>query len=435
MGWDISLVLVLILGNGLFAGAEIAVLTLRRSRLAQLVGEHRRGAASVEALRHQPERFLATIQIGITVVGATSAAYGGTNIAARLAAGFQALGLDPEPADEVAFVIVVAAISYLTLVLGELVPKSLALKHAERFALIAGRPLRLLSRAARPLVWLLTASSNAILRWFGDRTTFTEARLSREEVQDVITEAARSGTVAHPLGEIASRALRLGELPVSAVMVPRTEMVAVSATAMFPELKDLLLEAGHSRMPVYGTGHDDLFGYVMAKDVLSMIWAEGLVVLADIVRPLVALPATTPIIEALRELQRRRTQLAVVRDADGGVAGIVTVEDMVEELVGEIATEDEPQAIRRLEDGSALVRGTAPLREVNRELGLALPEEGGTTLAGLAIARTGWLPAPGTVVTLEDGTTLEVVEATSRRVNLVRVRRRGAAPPGRPATR
>jgi putative hemolysin len=421
---ELIVVLVLVVANGLFAGAEIAILTLRKSRLAQLVAERRRGAASVAALRDRPERFLATVQIGITVVSATSAAYGGASVAQGLEDALIRAGMDDELADNLAFAAVVAGISYLSLVIGELVPKSIALKHPERYALLVGRPLRLLAQAARPLVWLLTVSSNLILRGFGDRTTFTEARLSREEVQDVLREAEKSGAVEQPVGEIAARAIRLGELPVSAVMVPRGEMVAVPRTARVADLKHVLLEAGHSRLPVYGEGLDDLQGYVMAKDVLAMIWEEELIVLADILRPLVVLPARTPIVAALRELQRRRTQLAVVRDPDGSVAGIVTIEDMVEELVGEIASEDEPLAILRQPDGSVLVKGTVPLRELNRELGLALPEEaGGTTIAGLCLARVGMIPAARTTIALDDGTVLEVVLATARRIDLVRVRR------------
>jgi putative hemolysin len=429
MAFELLLVLVLILGNGLFAGAEIAVLTLRRSRLGQLVDEKRRGAASVEALRATPERFLATVQVGVTVVGATSAAYGGATLAADLAKVLERAGLEPETADNLSLVIVVAAVSYLSLVLGELVPKSLALKHPETYALLVGRPLRLLAQAMRPVVWLLTVSSNAILRLFGDRTSFTEARLSREEVQDVVREAARTGAVEQPIGEIASRAFRLGDLPTSAVMVPRAQVVALPRSARVGDLQRLLLEAGHSRMPVYGDDLDDIVGYVMAKDILALIWEESLIVLQDIVRPAVTVSTATPIIATLRELQRRRTQLAIVRDVDGGFAGIVTVEDMVEELVGEIPAEDEPESIRREPDGSALVRGSVPVREANRELGLALPEDGSfSTVAGLLIARTGWIPAQGAVVTLDDGTTLEVVEGTSRRVDAVRIRSTPPAP-------
>jgi putative hemolysin len=429
MAFELLLVLVLILGNGLFAGAEIAVLTLRRSRLAQLVDEKRRGAASVAALRAAPERFLATVQVGVTVIGATSAAYGGATLAADLAVVLERAGLEPATADNLSLVIVVAAVSYLSLVLGELVPKSLALKHPETYALLVGRPLRLLAHAMRPVVWLLTISSNAILKLFGDRTSFTEARLSREEVQDVVKEAARTGAVEQPIGEIAARAFRLGDLPTSAVMVPRAQVIALPRSARVADLQRLLLEAGHSRMPVYADDLDDIVGYVMAKDILALIWEESLIVLQDIVRPAVTVSAATPIIATLRELQRRRTQLAIVRDVDGGFAGIVTVEDMVEELVGEIPAEDEPESIRREADGSAVVRGSVPVREASRELGLALPEDGSfSTVAGLMIARTGWIPAPGAVVTLDDGTTLEVVEGTSRRVDAVRIRATPPAP-------
>jgi putative hemolysin len=422
---ELAIILALVAANGLFAGAEIAVIGLRRTRLAQLVDEGRASARAIQRLRAHPERFLATVQVGITVVGATAAAFGGAALAERLKPVLSAVPWTAPYAGELALGLVVLLVSYLTLVLGELVPKSLALRASERYALLAARPLLLLSTLARPLVWLLTASSNLVLRPFGDRTTFTEARLSVEEIEQLVDEAGRAGTLDEPTAEITSRALAFRELTAQEVMVPRARMVGLPRDASTQELRRLLLEEGRTRMPVYGQSLDDILGYVLAKDLAAMAWERGLIVLQDLIRPVHFVPATARAVNVLRELQRRRTQLAIVVDEHGGVAGLVTLEDLVEELVGEIVGEQEdPEPLFRPEPGgTTLVRGDAPLREVNRELELELPEgEGYTTLAGLCIALAGAVPERGARLRTGEGTEIEVVEATPRLVRLLRLR-------------
>ncbi|MGQ0507059.1 MAG: hemolysin family protein [Myxococcaceae bacterium] len=212
-------ILALILVNGILAGSEIAVVSLRRTRLKELAEGGRRAARAVQKLREQPERFLATVQIGITVVGSTAGAFGGASFAQDLEPLLARVpGLAPH-AEAVALIMVISLVSYLSLVLGELVPKSLALRSAEGYALLVGRPLLALSSLARPLVWFLTASSNALLRIFGDRTNFIESRLSPEELQQLVGEASGKGGTLHPAaGKIATRALELGDLVAADVM-------------------------------------------------------------------------------------------------------------------------------------------------------------------------------------------------------------------------
>ena len=297
-----------------------------------------------------------------------------------------------------ALAIVVAIVSFLSLVLGELVPKSIALRSSERYALLVARPLLALSSLARPIVWLLTAASNLVLRPFGDRTTFSEARLSVEEIEQLVEEAGKAGALDAPTAEIASRALAFRDLTAGEVMVPRSRIVALPRDAAPAELKRLLLEEGRSRMPVYSGTLDEIVGYVLAKDLAAMAWEKQLIVLEDLVRPVLFVPATAKAVHVLREMQRRRTQIAVVVDEHGGVAGLLTLEDLVEELVGDILGEQEqPEALFQQEPGgTALVRGDAPIREVNRALDLDLPEgEGYTTLAGLCIALAGSVPERG----------------------------------------
>ncbi|GAO04702.1 hypothetical protein PSR1_03597 [Anaeromyxobacter sp. PSR-1] len=408
----------------MFAGAEIAVIAMRKTRLAQLVEQGRAAAGAVLRLRDAPERFLATVQVGITVIGASAAAFGGASIAGRLAPVLERIPPLAPYAHQLSLALVVALVSFLSLVLGELVPKSLALRAPERYALLVGRPLLGLSHLVRPVVWLLTASSNLLLRPFGDRTTFAEARLSAEELEQLVDEAGRAGALDAPTAEIASRALAFRDLTAGDVMVPRSRVKALPADATQDDLKRLLLEEGRARMPVYDGTLDDVIGYVMAKDLAAIAWERELIVLADLVRPVHFVPEGAKAVHVLRDMQRRRSQIAVVVDEHGGMAGILTLEDLVEELVGDILGEaEEPQPLFEVEPGgAAVVRGDAPIREVNRALHLDLPEgEGYTTVAGLVIAVAGAMPERGARLRLADGTEAEVVEATPRVVRRVRL--------------
>jgi len=365
------------------------------------------------------------------VIGATAAAFGGATIAVRLEPLLARAPLVAPYAEQVAIALVVALVSFLSLVLGELVPKSLALRSSERVALAVARPLLALSFAARPLVWLLTGASNLVLAPFGDRTTFAESRLSPEELSQLVEEAARSGSLDAKAGEIASRAIAFAGLTAGDVMVPRNRIVALRRDAPEEELRRVLLEEGHARVPVYDGNLDEVVGYLVAREALALVWERGLVVLDDLVRPVHFVPETARAGQVLHELQARRTHLAIVVDEHGGVAGLLTLEDLLEELVGEIVGEaaDEQPWVVHEPGGTALVRADAPLREVNRELSLHLQEaDGYSTLAGLCIALAGGIPAPGARLAAPDGTALEVVEATPRQVRRVRL-----TPPPPPA--
>jgi len=425
MLFELTITLVLIAVNGVFAGAEISIIAVRRSRLRQLVEEGRAGARAVQALRDVPERFLATVQVGITVVGATAAAFSGASIATRLARALEGLGWAAQTAEEVALAVVIAMVSYLSLIFGELVPKSLALRAGEAYALLVARPLQALAWIGRPLVWLLTASSNLVLKPFGDATSFTEARHSTEELQQLVEEAAQAGSLDSRSGEIAARALDFGDLTAAAVMVHRNRIVAVPGNATQAGLRQIVLGTHFSRMPVFDGTLDNIVGYITMRDVLALAWEREEVVLADILRPAFFVPEATSAGRVLQEMQRRKVPLALVVDEHGGLSGLITLEDLVEELVGDLASEDEraDSPVRVEPDGSALIRGSTAIRDVNRELELALPEEEGqTTIAGLCIALAGGIPQPGTRLRSGD-LTLEIVEASTRAVTLVRVRR------------
>jgi putative hemolysin len=420
MGTAILIVLAFLVGNGLFAGAEIAILSVRKTRLREFIRRKDKRALAVKRLRDTPERFLATVQVCITTFGTAASVYGGAELEPVLEHKLHEIGLG----HVAALLLVIVLIVYLELVVGELVPKSLALRYSDRYSFIAGRPLFVISQVLRPVVWTLTVASNLFLRFFGDKTTFSETRLSKDELQQLVEEAAKTGSLDPRASEIASRALGFGEVTVAEVMVPRNRVVALRRGAPPEEVQRVILEEGHSRMPVYDGSIDNIVGYVVARDVLALAWERGLVVLEDILRPPHKVPESTRALDLLRELQRRRTQMAVVVDENGGLSGLVTAEDLIEELVGDIMSEDDvpEQYFVREPQGTLLVQGWAAVRKVNRDLHLDLPVgKDRTTIAGLCMSLAQAIPQAGEKLTTDNGTVLEVIEASPRRVRRVRI--------------
>ncbi len=428
---ELVAIVVLIILNGVFSGAEIAILTLRETRLQQLVDNGSRRARTVLTLRNQPERFLATVQIGITVVGAAAAALGGATIAERLAGVLETVGMAPGPAGVTALVLVVATISYLSIVLGELVPKSLGLRHAERYALFIGPLIWTVAWIVGPAVRTLTMSSNLVLRPFGDSTTFSESRHSPEELQELLEQAGKTGALDEETSEIASRALDFGVLTAGEIMLPRNRIDAIPRNATFEEVKQILLEAGHARMPVYDGTLDNIVGYVSTKDVLALAWEGRLVVLEDLIRPPLFLPESTRATQILEEMRKRRTAIAFVVDEHGGLSGLLTLRDLIEEVLGVLSTDEDEVAeefVRIEADGRAVVRGHAPIRELNRALGTDLPEdEDFSTVAGYCLELAGGIPQRGTKLAAPDGTQFEILDASPHLVRQVRVIRASQA--------
>jgi len=420
MGMDLLVVVAFLIGNGVFAGAEIAILSVRKTRLREFIRRKDKRALAVKSLRDNPERFLATVQVCITTFGTAASVFGGASLEPLLAAELTKVGLG----HTTALVIVVAMIVFFELVIGELVPKSLALRYSDRYSFLTARPLVIISWVFQPIVWTLTTVSNLFLRFFGDKTTFTETRLSRDELQQLVEEAAKTGSIDPRASEIASRALGFGEVTVAEVMVPRSRVVALRRGAPADEIQRVILEEGHSRMPVYDGSIDNIIGYVVARDVLALAWEKGLLVLEDILRPPHKVSEGTRALDLLREMQRRRTQMAVVLDDQGGLSGLVTTEDLIEELVGDIMSEDDVPEVffTREPAGTILVQGWASVRKVNRDLHLDLPVgKDRTTIAGLCMSLAQAIPQAGEKLTTDNGTVLEVVEASPRRVRRVRI--------------
>lgn len=287
----------------------------------------------------------------------------------------------------------------------------------------------------RPLVWFLTTCSNLVLGLFGDRTSFIEARMSRDELQQLVEEAAKTGSLDPNASEIAARAMVFGDVTVAEVMVRRDNIVALPRDASPADVQRVLLEEGHSRMPVYEEDIDRIVGYVVARDVLALAWEQSLIAVNDIIRPILAVAITACVGTVLREMQAQRIKIAVVVDEHGGTAGLVTIEDLIEELIGDVVGEDDApeETIRVDEEGAALVPGWMPTRKVNRALHTSLPiARDSTTMAGLCMALALAIPPIGATLRAPDGTILEIVDAAPRRVRMVRVRT-GGPPHRKPA--
>lgn len=422
--FEAIIILSLIVANGLFSGAELAVISLRKTRLRELIDEGHARARAVQALRDQPERFLATVQSAITVIGAAAAAFGGDVFAERMARVVSHSALLAPYAKQIGFALVVGTISFLSLVLGELVPKSLALRSNEGYAMFMGPLLLGLSYVARPFIWVLTSTSNLVLRLFGDKTSFTETRLSPDELREMVEEAAKTGALDPRAGELAARAIDFRELSVASVMVPRVRVVAIPRDASADQLQRALSAHVHTRIPVYEGTADNVVGYVATKDLIVPALRGEPFAVEKFMRPIRFVPGSVRALDLMHDMQQQRGSIAVVVDEQGGMLGLITIEDLVEELVGKIFSEQDAVAnnIQREASGTALVQGTAAVREVNRALKIELPEsEQWHTIAGLCISLAHEIPAQGARLTASDGTELEIIDASPRRVRSVRV--------------
>jgi putative hemolysin len=406
---EVGLVLLLVVVNAAFAGSEVALISLREGRLRRLEQEGEQGRL-VARLARDPNQFLSTIQIGITLTGFLASAVAAVSLAEPLVSLLDVLGQAAEP---VAVVLVTMVLTYLTLVVGELAPKRIALQRPERWARRASRPLAVISTLTRPAVWLLSRSTDLLVRLAGADPDRQREAVTEEEVRDLI---ATGGVFQPEQRRILSETIEAGQRRLSDVLVPRRDVVVVPAEAPAQEAIRTLVESGHSRAPVYRNDLDDVVGIVHLRDLVD---AQGRV--ADHVHPALALPESMGVLDALRRLQAEREQLVIVINEYGGIEGIVSVEDLLEELVGEIYDEFDPDsaAIHRQPDGSIVLPGSFPVHDLP-DLGISLPEGDYTTVAGLILERLGHLPDKGEAVEV-DAWRLEVLDVDRRAITDVRL--------------
>lgn len=415
-----AVVLFFILIGGFFAAAELAMVSLRESQVQRLAAESRRGRR-LAALTSNPNRFLAAVQVGVTLAGFISAGFGAAQIAPALSPTFVSWGLSVGVAETLSFILVTIVIVYLSLVLGELVPKRIALQRAERVALIAAAPIDWLATLFRPFIAALSPSTNGLVRLLGGDPSASKEQISGEELRDLV---AAHEDLSVEERELIDDVFNAGDRELREVMLPRTEVDFLDAAMPMAQAAATIADQPHSRYPVIRDSADDVIGFVHIRDILAPGQAERPLRVGDLARPITSFPGTKVVLSTLTEMRRLRQHLAIVQDEYGGTAGIVTMEDLVEELIGDIRDEYDAQDAEHGPSvvGVRTVDGLLNLEDFADETGLELPEGPYETVAGFIIARLGRVPLLGDVV-IEGGHALAVAELHGRRVSRVRVTR------------
>jgi putative hemolysin len=429
MLWQILLILLLIMANGLFAAAEIAIIAARRGRLEQRAAEGSRNARWALELARDPDRFLPTVQIGITLVSALGAAYGGREIVGVLGDWLSQL---PWPwvqrrAEGVALGIFVACFTYASLILGELVPKRISLQRAEGLAIFVAPIMQFIAAVARPLVWFMGLSTSTVL-WVMRLGTLEEPSVSLDDIEHMIDAGTAEGVVEPLEQKLALGALRLGERTVRDIMRPRIDLDAMDVDTPPEEVLGTVAMAGFSRLPVYEKDLDHVIGFVHIKDLFRQHYLGWPIELRKLLHPAVFVPETMPLDRLLELFQEKHNQLAIVLNEYGGTEGMVTLEDVVEEIVGEMRDEHrrhEEQKFVQRDEGSWLIDGAVSIPDLIDRLELVGENSEGrgfSTLAGLILDRLGHIPSIGDTADW-NGLRLEVVDMDGQRIDRVLVTR------------
>jgi putative hemolysin len=423
-GYWFNLVLVgfLVLLNALFAGSEIALISLREGQLQQL--ERRAGAAARTLVRlaQDPNRFLATIQIGITLAGFLASATAAVSLAQPIA---PMLGFLDGAAKPVSIAIVTLVLTFVTLVFGELAPKRLAMQHALGWALVVARPLDALSRVSRPAVWALSRTTDVVVRLFGGDPEAAKEQLSPQELRDLVVGHRGLNSEQRT---IITGALEIHERLLREVLIPRREVFTLQVDMTTREARDALAASGHTRAPVVRDGHlDDVVGVVSLRDLL-----DDATPMTVVIRPPLVFPATVRVSDALRRFKDEREQFALIANEHGAIDGIVTLEDLLEEIVGEIydETDRDVMGAQTESDGAIVLAGTFPVHDLH-DLAVEIrdaPEGDYATIAGLVLTALGRIPDPGDQVNLAEWT-IEVTATERNAITEVKLRAHAAMAP------
>lgn len=415
--------------SAFFAASEIAIVSVRRSFIKELIDKGSTRAKIVEQLLASPNKFIATIQIGITLAGSFASAIGGTIAVEYLEVSLTKLSLPfiSENAEFVAVTMIVISISYFSLVAGELVPKSLALRYAEKIAIAVAPIILFCSKLFSFGVKFLVGSSNILLKPFHDQTSFDESKISEEEFRIMLDEGKKSGVIDKTEHELINSIFEFSETTAKEIIVPRTDITAIDVNVGKDKEKLIrfVSEMQYSRLPVYENNLDNIIGIVYTKDVIPLIEHPLLLVFDDLIRPAIFVPETKKISELLREMQQKKIHMVVVNDEYGGTAGIVTMEDIIEEIVGEIQDEsdEELKQIEQGSDGAFIIDGRYSVSDFNERFATVLPtDEGYDTMSGFLQTIAGKIPE-----TKEEhhhnGWSFIVVKKSQRRIRQIQVKK------------
>ncbi len=423
-------VLVLVAANAFFVAAEFALVAARRTRIEAMIRKGDRRAVVVKKALQSLDRYISGTQLGITIASLGLGWIGKPALAGTIERLFAGLPspLDVVATESVAVGMAFAIITFLHIVLGELAPKALALLHPEQTSRWVAPPLIVFTIATNPFIWLLNGTANGILKLFGARPPTEHERVhSPEEIMMLVEQTRKTGSLGTQDARMIEGVFEFSEKNAREVMTPRTQMVALKADLTLAQAADRVAAAGRSRYPVYGESPDDVVGVVHAKAILAGLRADPSQQLEAVMRPTLFVPGTRQVEDVLADMKRQKAHLAIVLDEYGGTAGLVTMEDLLEEIVGQIYDEyDRPDAPSSGPSASApapLIPGSAEISEINRTYGLQLDDTDYTTIGGVVFGELGRLPKAGDRVELP-GATFEVVEMEGRRVGKVKVERR-----------
>ncbi len=418
-------VFILILINGLFSMSEIAIVSARKARLQTQVESGNANAAAALALAESPDRFLSTVQVGITLIGILSGAIGGEMIAQRLIPYLQNVPVIGPYSESISLAILVSIITYLQLVIGELAPKQIGLNNAERIAILVARPMHILARLTSPLVWLLTASTNSVIRLLNIKPS-DEPIVTPEEVVIMMEQGAESGIFEPIKEEIVEQVFRLGDQRVNDIMTPRPEVISLDLNDPVEKIREKLVKTGHSRYPVVREDEDNIVGIVLARDLLSQSLSNQPFDLESILRPALIIPEGIPVYDVLERFKADKSQIAIVIDEYGELQGLMTFNDLLEEIVGDVpefGDPADPEAITR-PDGSWLIDGMYSVDNLKDLLDIKeLPGESENyyqTIGGFIMNYLGRIPEAGDRFEWEQFE-FEVLDMDWRRVDKVLV--------------
>ncbi|HMM96785.1 hemolysin family protein [Phycicoccus sp.] len=413
---DVALVVVFVLVGGVFAGTELALVSLRESQLVQLERQGGRGA-KVAAVARNPNRFLAAVQIGVTFAGFLSAAFGASTISPYLTPVLAGWGLSDAVAATVSLVALTVAIAYVSLVLGELVPKRIALQRSTAVALLVAPAVDRFAAVMRPVIRLLSVSTDAVVRLLGLDPKATGEDISEEELEHLVTS---TDAIPADRRAVLAEVFSASQHTMTEVMTPRHEVVFLDADLALAHAVAEVAGRPHSRYPVIGTDFDDVLGFVHVRDLYEAARGDARTV-RDVTRPIVALPGTNRLLASLTTLRHQRARIAVVVDEYGGTDGIVTVEDLVEELVGEIWDERDVVPTETVDPDGAVLDARSTLQEFAERTGVELPDTGAyETVGGFVLAELGRLAVVGDRVPVQDRV-IEVLEVDGHRIERVRL--------------
>ncbi len=430
--WTQILIIFALIGvNAFFAASEMAIVSVRQARLKPLVDEGNKAAITISEFLEEPSKLLATIQIGITFAGFLASAIGAQTLSNSLADFLKSLNIPviSHSAGVIATLIVTIFIGFFTLVLGELVPKRLALEKSDKISLLVARPIRILSKITSPAVKFLSFATNILVRLMGGSNNADSSQITEEEIRIMINVGEEKGIFQETETNMINSIFEFDDTAAKEVMTPRTHIIAVDVEASIDEILEIIVEENFSRIPVYENSIDNIIGLLYVKDLFALIKksTEWKISLRDIIRPAFFVPEYKKIDELFKEMQKSKTHIAIVIDEYGGTAGLITIEDLLEEIVGNIFDEydDVELEYEKIDEDTYLVDGMLSVGEINDLMHADLPEEEFDTISGMILSLSGKMPEVGDAVEL-DNIFFRVEEVDDKRISKIKVHKNNA---------